>query len=176
MDLCTIQKVGSLHNFFPEKFELQLYQAFRKLKALGCDYFYFLGSDDVATYRFCTHDEWIDFYRDEQFILNDPLKRIIEDAKFLLLPWSQLTYLHSDEKRTMYGRVSFGLFNGLTITREFNSRKYTFALATECKEHDLARYLILEKINTLEELICDCIKLFDQYLALIFKPTAHVMM
>ncbi|HHT0594672.1 TPA: hypothetical protein ACTXXA_003279 [Legionella anisa] len=108
--------------------------------------------------------------------MNDPLKRIIEDTKFLILPWNQLTYLHGDEKRTMYGRISFGLFNGLTITREFKGRKYTFALATECKEHDLARYLLLEKIDTLEEFISDCNKLFDQYLALIFKPIAHVIM
>lgn len=174
MDLCTIQKAGSLHNFFPEKFELQFYQAFRKLKDLGCDYFYFLGSDSVTTFRFCTHDEWIDFYHDEKFILNDPLKRIIENTKFLILPWEQLAYLHGNEKRTMYGRISFGLYNGLTITREFNSRKYTFALATECEEHDLARYFLLNNISKLEIFVLACMKIFDEYLMLMSKPYAII--
>ena len=75
----------------------------------------------------------------------------------------------------MCGRVSFGLFNGLTVSREYQNIKYIFALATELKEHDLARYLLLEKIDSLEKFIQDCMKLFDQYLLLMFNPVPLVM-
>ena len=151
--------------FFPEQFELQFNQAFRTLKLLGCDYFYFLGTDANTRYRFCTHEDWIDFYYDEKFIFNDPLKRIAEKSKFIALPWEQITHLHGDEKKTMCGRIAFGLFNGLTIAREYKKRKYIFALATESKEHDLARYSLLEKIKALEKFIQDCMSLFDRYLS-----------
>ncbi|KTD47817.1 autoinducer binding domain-containing protein [Legionella quateirensis] len=176
MDVCASMDARSLHNIFPEKFELQLYQAFRALKQLGCDYFYFLGMDSGITYRFCTHDDWIDFYKDEKFILNDPLKRVIENTPFIILPWEQISLLHGNEKKTMYGRISFGLFNGLTISRDYKNRKYVFALATELKEHDLARYLILEKADTLEKFIHACMRLFDQYQLLMITPTIQIMM
>lgn len=167
--------VNNLHNIFPEKFELQFYKAFRSLKHLGCDYFYFLGLDSGVSYRFCTHENWIDFYKDEKFILNDPLKRVVESTPFIILPWEQISFLHGNEKKTMYGRISFGLFNGLTIAREHKKRKYVFALATELKEHELARYLLLEKIDTLEKFTCDCMRLFDQYLMLMLNPVTLVM-
>lgn len=153
-------------DLFSEKFELQFNEAFRSLKLLGCDYFYFLGIDAATRYRFCTHEDWIDFYYDEKFIFNDPLKRIAENSKFVALPWEQITHLHGDEKKTMCGRISFGLYNGLTIAREYKKRKYIFALATESKEHDLARYLLLEKIGALEKFIQDCMNLFDHYVSL----------
>ncbi len=153
-----------LRNLFPEIIELQFYKAFRTLKMLGCDYFYFLGSDSGISHRFCTHDDWIDFYYDEKFIFNDPLKRIAESSTFLALPWEQITHLHGADKKTMCGRISFGILNGLTIARQHQNRKYIFALATELKEHDLARYLLLEKTVELEKFICDCIRVFDQYL------------
>ena len=175
MDICATQKARSLHNTFPEKFELQFYQAFHTLKLLGCDYFYFLGLDSGVSYRFCTHDDWIDLYHEEKFILNDPLKRVIEDTKFMVLPWEQVTHLHGNEKRTMYGRISFGLFNGLSVARDHRNRKYIFALATEFKEHDLSRYLLLEKTHELEKVICNCMKLFDQYLTLMLQPIAQIM-
>ncbi len=47
-------------NHFPEHFELQFSKVFRLLKAVGCDYFYFLGTDGDTSYRFCTYEEWID--------------------------------------------------------------------------------------------------------------------
>ena len=72
----------------------------------------------------------------------------------------------------MCGRVSYGLYNGLTITREYQNRKYIFALASE---HDLARYFLLEKIDSLEKFVQDCMKLFDQYLLLMFNPVSNVM-
>ena len=162
-------------NSFPEQFELQLNKAFRSLKALGCDYFYFLGIDTDIRYRFCSHEDWMDFYYDEKFILNDPLKRIAENTPFIAIPWQQVTHLHGNEKRAMCGRVSYGLFNGLTIAREHQNGKYIFTLATELKEHDLARFLLLEKIEPLEKFIQDCMKLFDQYLLLMFNPVSVVM-
>jgi len=175
MDVHAISNVRNLHGIFPQKFELQFYQAFRRLKDLGCDYFYFLGLDSGISYRFCTHEDWMDFYHDEKFILNDPLKRVVENSTFIVAPWEQITHLHANEKKTMYGRISFGLFNGVTIAREHRNRKYIFALATELKEHDLARYLLLEKMDTLERFVCDCMRLFDQYLMLMFKPVAQMM-
>lgn len=175
MDVGKIATVRNFHNIFPEKFELQFYQIFRSLLSLGCDYLYFLGLDSGITYRFCTHDDWIDFYHDEKFILYDPLKRVINNTSFLVLPWGQVTHLDANEKKTMSGRISFGLFNGLTISRECQKKKYIFALATESKEHDLARYLLLEKIDKLERAIRDCIRLFDQYLLLISKPLSQMM-
>jgi hypothetical protein len=165
----------NLRSPFPEQFELQFNKAFRSLKLLGCDYFYFLGTDGDTSYRFCTHEDWIDFYYEEGFILHDPLKRIAENTTFIALPWQQVTHLHGNEKKTMCGRISFGLFNGLTVAREYQNRKYIFALATELKEHDLARYLLLEKIDSLEKFIQDCMKLFDQYLLLMFNPVPLVM-
>lgn len=170
MDICKTQNVQNPHNIFPENFELQFYQAFHPLKQLGCDYFYFLGLDSGISYRFCTHENWIDFYRTENFISDDPLKRVAEHAKFIALPWEQVTHLHGKEKRTMNGRVSFGLFNGLTITKNQYNKKYIFALATELKEHDLARYLLLEKAEKLERFMCECMTIFDQYSALMFTP------
>ncbi|HAT8643596.1 hypothetical protein [Legionella pneumophila] len=175
MDVCASTDARSLHNIFPEKFELQFYQAIRSLKQLGCDYFYFLGMDSGITYRFCTHDDWIDFYKDEKFILNDPLKRVVECTPFIILPWEQISLLHGNEKKTMYGRISFGLFNGLTISREYKKRKYVFALATEFKDHDLARYLVLEKMHKLEEVVRDCMRLFDQFQMLMHKPISQIM-
>ena len=176
MDVCAITNAKNLHNFFPESFELQFYQAFRILKNLGCDYFYFLGLEGRSSYRFCTHEDWMDFYHEEKFLLNDPLKRIAYNSKFIITPWDQVTYLHSNEKKTMYGRISFGLFNGLTIAREYHNKKYIFALATELKEHDMARYFLLEKMNQLEQFVCDCMRIFDQYLNLMFKPFSdHIM-
>lgn len=159
--------IPKTHNLFPESFEFQFYQAFRSLKKLGCDYFYFLGLDSGSSFRFCTHENWIELYHSENFISYDPLKRVAKHAKFIALPWEQVTHLHGKEKRTMNGRISFGLFNGLSITKNFYDKKYIFALATELKTHDLARYLLLEKIGYLEKFICDCITVFDQYSTLI---------
>lgn len=173
MEVCTINNTKNLHNYFPENFELQFYKIFRKLKNLGCDYFYFLGLDSGISYRFCTNDNWMSFYRDEKFVLNDPLKRIVETTNFIITPWNQITHLHGSEKKTMQGRISYGLFNGLTITREFRSRKYIITLATEMKEHDLARYFLLEKLNHLENFVYECMQLFDQYLTLMFKPVSQ---
>lgn len=167
----------TIKNPFPEQFELQFNKAFRSLKALGCDYFYFLGIDTSTdtSYRFCTHEEWMDLYYEEGFILNDPLKRVAENTTFIALPWQQVTHLHGNEKRSMSGRISFGLYNGLTIAREYRNKKYIFALATESKEHDLARFLLIEKIDSVENFIQDCMKLFDQYLLLMFNPVSVVM-
>ncbi|WP_058535345.1 autoinducer binding domain-containing protein [Legionella saoudiensis] len=175
MDIFNALETRSLHNIFPENFELQFHQVLHSLKQLGCDYFYFLGLDSGISYRFCTHENWIDFYHDERFISNDPLKRVVEDTKFIALPWEQVTHLHGKEKRAMCGRVSFGLFNGLTIAREYRNKKYIFALATEFKEHDLARYLLLEKTGKLEQFICDCMRLFNQYTTLMLKPRSMVV-
>lgn len=166
---------NNLHVLFPERFELQFNQAFRSLKLLGCDYFYFLGTAAGVRHRFCTHEDWMDFYYDEKFILNDPLKRVAEKSTFLVLPWEQITHLHGNEKNTMCGRVSFGLFNGLTIAREYKKRKYILTVATELKEHDLARYLLLEKMDKLEKFIHDCMRLFDQYLLIMFNTVSNVI-
>lgn len=167
MDFFVAQRANNFHAFFPENIELQFYQVFRKLKNLGCDYFYFLGTDKVSSYRFCTHEHWIDAYHSEKFILHDPLKRIAEDTDFIILPWEQITHLHGKEKVTMCGRISFGLFNGLTIVREYNSKKYIFAFATESKEHDLARFLLLEHMETLQTFALECMKKFNEYSLLI---------
>lgn len=173
MHVAAVQK--NLKNPFPEQFELQLNKAFLPLKALGCDYFYFLGIDADTSYRFCTHEDWMDVYYDEGFILNDPLKRIAENTSFVALPWQQVTHLYANDKRTMCGRTSYGLNHGLTIAHGHQNRKYIFALATELKEHDLARYLLLEKTSVLEKFVQDCMKLFDQYLLLMFNPVSTVM-
>ncbi|RAP34624.1 hypothetical protein B1207_15180 [Legionella quinlivanii] len=170
MDLQLYSKSKNPHGSFPEKFELQFYQAFHTLKKLGCDYLYFLGIEDQISYRFCTHDYWMDIYNTEKLILNDPLRRVSESSNFILLPWTQITHLHGDEKKTMNARSSNGLFNGLTISRQHNNKKYIFALATELKDHDLARYLVLENINTVEQVFSYYIKLFNQYLALQCEP------
>lgn len=164
MESLTVQKVKNFHSLFTEHFELQYYQKFRKLKLLGCDYFYFLGTTETETYRFCTHADWIEIYHEERFLLNDPLKRVIENTKFIVLPWDQLAHIHGDEKRTMLGRVSFGLHNGLTISREHNNRKHIYALATETKDHELAKYLLIEKMHNLQEMVFDCISIFNQYI------------
>lgn len=166
---------NSAYHTFPEGFELQFGKAFRLLKVLGCDYFYFIGTDTGLRHRFCTDENWIDFYAAEKFIFNDPLKRIAESSTFIALPWQQVTHLHGNDKKTMSARTSFGLHNGLTIAKEHQNRKYIFALATELKEHDLARYLLLQNIDTLEKIILDCMRVFDQYLLLMNNPVSSVM-
>lgn len=157
MDLHA-QQNRYLYNTFSEQFELQFYKKFHALKNLGCDYLYFLGFNSGNSHRFCTHESWIDFYYDEQFVLNDPLKRIAEKTNFIALPWSQVTHSSKGDKKAIEGRKSFGLHNGLTVTREQNQKKYIFALSTEENSHDLARYLLLEKNEFLQKFILDCMK------------------
>ncbi|USQ12955.1 autoinducer binding domain-containing protein [Legionella lytica] len=166
------QQSSYLHSTFPEQFELQFYKNFHSLKRLGCDYFYFLGFNSGQSHRFCTDSNWIDFYYDEKFILDDPLKRIAEASSFIALPWSQITFSKKSEKKAIEGRLSFGLYNGITITRERNNKKYIFALSTEEMSHDLARYLLLEKSLILEDFLTNCMQLFDQYLFMISKDSS----
>jgi hypothetical protein len=166
---------NNIFNLFPEQFELQLIKALRPLKLLGCDYFYFLGMDGENCHRFCSHEDWIDHYNKEKFSVNDPLKRLVNDTSFIALPWEQLTHLNKNEKKPMDCRISYGLFNGLTIAREYRGKKYILVLATESKEHDLARYLMLEKIEPLEQFVRDCMRLFDQYLLLMSHPVTKVV-
>ncbi|WP_058508234.1 autoinducer binding domain-containing protein [Legionella quinlivanii] len=170
MDLQLYSKSKNPHSSFPEKFELQFYQAFHTLKKLGCDYLYFLGIENQISYRFCTHEHWMDIYNTEKLILNDPLRRVTETSNFILIPWEQITHLNGKEKNTMCARVSYGFYNGLTISRQFLNRKFIFAFATELREHDLARFLMLENMDVLECLVNTFIKLFDQYLHFIDKP------
>ncbi|MFO2625239.1 autoinducer binding domain-containing protein [Legionella pneumophila serogroup 1] len=174
MDLSK-QQSKYLHSSFPEQFELQFYQNFHSLKKIGCDYFYFLGFNSGMSHRFCTDDNWIDFYHDEKFILDDPLKRIAEASTFIALPWSQITYSKKSEKKAIAGRQYFGLYNGITITRERNNKKYIFALSTEEMSHDLARYLLLEKCQILQNFITNCMNLFDQYLYMTFKNNSPTL-
>ncbi|MBA2649738.1 MAG: autoinducer binding domain-containing protein [Legionella sp.] len=150
-------------NNFPEEFELKFNKIFHVLKKLGCDYFYFLGINTGFRHRFCTHEDWIDFYVAEKLALNDPLKRVAEGSTFIALPWQQLTHLHGKDKRTMLARPSYGLHNGLTIAKTYQQKRYILTLATELKEHDIARYLLLEKVGILEKFIKDCMMLFDQH-------------
>ena len=147
---------------FDEKQELMFNKQFRSLNALGCDYFYHLISDTKSqndSYRFCTHENWIDFYYEEQFINHDPLKRIAENSNISVLPWNQASVMNKSEKRTMSGRSSFGLHNGLSIVQKYNDNKYIFVLSTERRDHDLARFLLLEKNYELKKLMYSCIAL-----------------
>ncbi|HAU1091262.1 TPA: hypothetical protein F8V12_00730 [Legionella pneumophila] len=150
---------------FDEKQELHFNKQYRPLNALGCDYFYYLASDQTSkskSYRFCTHEDWMDFYYEEKLIINDPLKRIIENSNGSILPWNQVSFMNKSEKRTMSGRSSFGLYNGLSIVNNFKGKKHIFVLATEHRDHDLARYLLLEKNYALKKLMHDCITAFDE--------------
>lgn len=157
------------YQHFSEEFKLQIYSVFKKLKALGCDYFYFLGTDGEIRYRFSSQEEWMEIYYSEKFILNDPLKRIAEKSSWIVFPWNQVTHQNSHEKKTMQGRVSYGFYNGLTISRKHLSRQFIFTFATAIREHDLARYLLLEKNKKLEDVIQYCMQLFNQYLHLMHQ-------
>ncbi|HDV5709459.1 autoinducer binding domain-containing protein [Legionella pneumophila] len=151
---------------FDENQELLFNKQLRPLNALGCDYFYYLVSDCNSknnSYRFCTHEDWMDFYYEEKLIDNDPLKRIMEQSTHSILPWNQTSFMNKNEKRTMSGRYAFGLFNGLSIVSNYKDKKHIFVLATEHKEHDLARYLLLEKELELKKLMGGCIALFNEY-------------
>lgn len=154
----------SSFNTFSEEFELKFYEVFSSFKKLGCDYFYFLGVDSGFSYRFCSNENWLDLYYEEKLILNDPLKRMAEKNNFIALPWSQVTHSNLQDKKTIQGRKSFGLHNGITLTRKRNSRKYIFSLSTEEIGHDLARYLLIEKSEMLQKFILSSMNLFDEYL------------
>ena len=150
---------------FKEKQELLFNKQLRPLNALGCDYFYYLVSDtnpDNDSYRFCTHEDWVDFYYEDKLIDNDPLKRVIENSNISVLPWNQASIMNKSEKRTMAGRSAFGLHNGVSIVQKYNGKKYIFVLATESREHDLARFLLLEKNHELKGLMHGCITHFDE--------------
>lgn len=152
---------------FDERQEIQFTKQLRPLNALGCDYLYYLVSDETSktqSYRFCTHEDWMDFYYKEKFIDNDPLKRVIEKSNSTMLPWNQACLMNKSEKRTMSGREDFGLYNGLSIVSEYNNKKHIFVMATENKDHDLARYLLLEKNYELKKMMNGCITLFDKFL------------
>ena len=145
---------------FDEKQELLLTKQLRPLNTLGCDYLYYLISDQTSknkSYRFCTHENWMDFYYEEKLIDNDPLKRIVENSNISILPWNQASFMNKSEKRTMSARSAFGLYNGVSIASKFNNKKYIFVMATEHRDHDLARYLLLEKNYELKKLMHDCI-------------------
>lgn len=151
---------------FDENQELLFNKQLRPLNALGCDYFYYLVSDQTSkskSYRFCTHEDWMDFYYEEKLIDNDPLKRIMEQSKQSILPWNQTGFMNKNEKQTMSGRSAFGLFNGLSIVSNYKDKNHIFVLATEDKEHDLARYLLLEKNQELKKLMGNCIAQFNEY-------------
>lgn len=159
----------SKRNFhqFNEYQELFINKALRPLNSLGSDYFYYLVKDNEQpnkSYRFCTHENWMDFYYDEKLIENDPLKRIIENSNNAILPWSQASFTNQYEKRTMSGRNSFGLYNGISIVNQYNNKSHIFVMATESSEHDLARYLILEKSQELKKLMRSCMGHFDDRL------------
>ncbi|CAM2802553.1 autoinducer binding domain-containing protein [Legionella pneumophila subsp. fraseri] len=145
---------------FDEKQELLFNKQLRPLNALGCDYFYYLVSDQTSkskSYRFCTHEDWMTFYYEEKLIENDPLKRIVEKSNISVLPWNQASFMNKHEKQTMSGRSAFGLYNGVSIVSKFNNKNYIFVLATEHRDHDLARYLLLEKNYELKKLMHGCI-------------------
>lgn len=148
---------------FDEKRELLFNKQLRILNALGCDYFYYLVSDPKPqndSYRFCTHEDWMDFYYEEKLVDHDPLKRIAENANTSVLPWNQASIMNKNEKRTMSGRSAFGLHNGITIVQKYQEKKYIFVLATESREHDMARYLLLERNDELKRLMYGCITSF----------------
>lgn len=168
-------QIKNVYHCFPEEIEIQFNKIFRLIKILGCDYFYFIGEDTGARHRFCTHVDWLDFYATERLVLNDPLKRVAESSKFIALPWQQVTNLYGKDKLTMSARTSFGLYNGITIAREHQQRKYIFALASELKEHDLGRYLLLEKVDSLQKVVYDTMKLFDQYIIFMMNMTTSTL-
>ncbi|ABQ56685.1 hypothetical protein LPC_2784 [Legionella pneumophila str. Corby] len=97
------------------------------------------------------------FYYEEKLIENDPLKRIVEKSNISVLPWNQASFMNKHEKQTMSGRSAFGLYNGVSIVSKFNNKNYIFVLATEHRDHDLARYLLLEKNYELKKLMHGCI-------------------
>ena len=159
---------NQFHRTFNEPFELQFTKQLQPLNALGCNYFYFLVSDvndQNKSYRFCTHEDWIDFYHYEKMLNHDPLKRMAQSLNFAVIPWKQVSHINSQEKMTMAGRGDFGLYNGLTITRSFQDKKYIFVLATEHNDHDLARFLLIENSDQLEVFIQNCMRAFKLYRA-----------
>lgn len=103
----------------------------------------------------------MDFYYEEKLIDNDPLKRIVEKSNTPIFPWNQASLMNKSEKRVMSGRSAFGLYNGLSIAIKLNNKKYIFTMATENKDHDLARFLLLEKNHELKKLINNCISVLD---------------
>ncbi|BCA95221.1 hypothetical protein TUM19329_15820 [Legionella antarctica] len=105
----------------------------------------------------------MDFYYEEQFIDHDPLKRIAENTHISVLPWNQASVMNKNEKRTMSGRSAFGLHNGVTIIQKYQDKRYIFVLATESRDHDLARYLLLERSDELKKLMQGCITIFDEF-------------
>jgi len=159
-----VPKRNFLH--FDETQELFINKKLRPLNTLGSDYFFYLVSDHTPqnkSYRFCTHEDWMDFYYEEKLINNDPLKRIMESSSNSVLPWSHASFTNKNEKRTMSGRSTFGLYNGLSIVNQYNNRKHIFVMATENKDHDLARYLLLEKSNELKKLMQGCMAHFHNF-------------
>ncbi len=157
---------NQFHRTFNEPFELLFNKQLQPLNSLGCSYFYFLVSDvngQNKSYRFCTHEDWIDFYHYEKMLNHDPLKRMAQSFNFAVIPWKQVCHTNGQEKMTMEGRRDFGLYNGVTITRDFQNKKYIFVLATEYKDHDLARFLLIEKSDQLEVFIQNCMRVFNRY-------------
>lgn len=157
---------GQFYQPFNESFELLLNKQLQPLNSLGCDYFYFLvsaNSNKNKSYRFCTHEDWIDFYHFEKLIQSDPLKRIAQNLDSSVIPWKQVSHSSSQEKKIMEGREDFGLYNGLSITCTQKKKKYIFVLATEYRDHDLARFLLIENRTQLEVMIQNCMRAFSGY-------------
>lgn len=152
---------GNTSQFSPfnEDLELKLNKNLRPLVPLGCDYFYFLVLDDKdqPNTRYCSHENWLDFYHEENMSHNDPLKRIAEGSPSIVIPWQQISHMNRQEKTTMSGRASFGLFNGLTIVQNINDKKYILVLATETADHDLSRFLLIENSLKLETFVHGCV-------------------
>ena len=154
------------YSSFHEAQELQINKAFHPINKLGCDYLYYLSysiTDQNKSYRFCTHDNWLDFYYEENLIAADPLKRIMIDTNNTVLPWDQVNFQNKNEKQTMSARSAFGLSNGISIVSNYDNHKHILVLATEQQEHDLARYLLLEKSHELSKFMKSCISVFNNF-------------
>lgn len=169
------QSIKNPHGSFSEHFELELFKAYRALKALGCDYLYFLGKNSEQSFRFCTDESWIRFYHEDKILPHDPLKRIAETSRFLVLPWEQVSYLNPDERTAMNKRDYYGYFNGLTVARNTGQNTYIFAFSTELKNHNLSAYLLHEKIKVLESTIGRYIELFNQNISLAKVSMSSIM-
>lgn len=154
-----------IYSSFTEPQELKLSKALRPIHKLGCDYLYYLNYNPTShniSYRFCTHEDWLDFYHEESLVTADPLKRVMINSKNAVLPWEQVNFQNKAEKQTMSARTSFGLNNGISIVCDYNNNKHILVLATENKEHDLARYLLQEQCHMLNTLMKNCIAILDE--------------
>ncbi len=132
-------------NPFTEDLELQLFSFYKQFSLYGCTYMYYTITDpNKGRIRFTTNEDWIRLYLEDNLVSHDPIKIICEQKRNAILSWKNIPISSRSQKKTMEGRNSFGLHDGMNIIHfdEKNGLHKILALCTDCKSHNFSQEIL----------------------------------